>query len=349
MKPQLSKLSQGQTLTSDETTEAFEQIMTGQASPAQVGSLLAMIELRGATVDELVGAARVMRSKVAPIEVPAGMTVIDTCGTGGDHTPTFNISTTAALVAAAVGRPHGVGVAKHGNRTVTRTSGSSQGLEALGVKLDVTPDVLTRCLDETGFCFCFAPAHHPAMKHAMPVRLELGIRTMFNLLGPLTNPAGAGRQVMGVFKPELTEPIARVLQQLGAERAMVVHGYKSASRDQGGYCELSVNGPSQISELRDGQVSTLDIDPAALGLDVSPLDTLLVDGPESSARVIENVLAGDSGPARDIVMLNAAAALVVAGLADDLDNGLKSSADAIDTGAAREALATLIRITNDAS
>jgi len=345
MKTLLATLVAGHTLSVDQTVEAFEQIMTGQATPAQVGALLAMIESRGATVDELVGAARVMRSKVTPIDVPAGMALIDTCGTGGDHTPTFNVSTTAALVAATVGRPQGVGVAKHGNRTVTRTSGSSQGLEALGVKLDVPPATLSNCLDEVGFCFCFAPAHHPAMKHAMPVRLDLGFRTMFNLLGPLTNPAGASRQVMGVFDPALTEPIANVLKELGSARAIVVHGYKGATHDAGGFCELSVSGPTRISELRDGEVATYDVHPSKGGLTISRLDDVLVDNPQASAEMIGRVLDGEAGAARDIVCLNAAAALLAAGVVDDLSAGVQRAAEAIDSGAARATLDRLVALT----
>ncbi len=340
----LSQLAAGRTLTAQQAAEAFEQIMTGSAAPTQTAALLAMIQMRGPTVDEMVGAARVMRSKVAAVKVPAGLRVIDTCGTGGDHTPTFNISTAAAIVAAAVARPHKVAVAKHGNKTVTRSSGSSQGLEALGVKLLVKPQTLTRCLDEAGICFCFAPAHHPAMKHAAAVRADLGFRTLFNLVGPLTNPAAASAQVMGVSDPELTEPVARALAQLGCRHALVVHGYKTTAKDAG-FCELSISGPTRISELVSANIDTFEMDATEFGLSRAPIDSLLVKDPTESAAVIKRVLDGEKGPARDVVLLNAAAALRVADLAADWSEGLQQAAEAIDRGAARQVLEKLIAVT----
>ncbi|MEX0654955.1 MAG: anthranilate phosphoribosyltransferase [Phycisphaeraceae bacterium] len=347
MKHLLAQLVAGNPLTPDQAVEAFELIMTGQSTPAQTGALLAMIEQRGATVDELAGAATVMRQKVRCVDVPAGLRVIDTCGTGGDHAGTFNISTAAALVAAGAGLPHGVAVAKHGNRSVTSNSGSSQVLEALGVKLQVTPDTLGRCLEEAGLCFCFAPAHHPAMKHAAPIRAELGFRTMFNVLGPLTNPAGATRQLIGVFTTDMTKPIAAVLQRLGAEHAMVVHGQIPDDDGQhvDGLDELSTCGPSQISEVRDGKVKTYEIDPDDLGLSYSHPKALKADSPDASAALIRKLLAGEPGPPRDIVILNAAAALVVADLAADLAEGLEQAVESIDTGAAKQALDHLVEIT----
>ncbi len=342
MKHLLAHVVSGKTLSVEQTVEAFELIMTGQAHPAQVGALLGMLQQRGPTVEEITGAARVMRQKVAGVAAPAGLTVIDTCGTGGDHSATFNISTAAALVAAAAGRPRGVAVAKHGNRSVTSASGSSQVLEALGVKLQVTPETLTRCLDEAGICFCFAPAHHPAMKHAMPIRLELGFRTLFNLLGPLTNPAGASRQVMGVFDPALTEPIANVLRELGSKRAMVVHGQFGG----GGIDELSTAGPTRISHLHHGTLKTESFDARTLGLPSGDPAAMKVDGPEASANVIRAVLAGEHGPARDIVCLNAAAALVVADLAADLSQGLKLAREAVDSAAAARTLGKLVAATS---
>jgi anthranilate phosphoribosyltransferase len=284
-----------------------------------------------------------MRAKVAAVQVPDGLTVIDTCGTGGDAASTFNISTAAALVAAAAGRPHGVAVAKHGNRSVTSRSGSSQVLETLGVRLKVAPQTLTRCLDEAGLCFCFAPMHHPAMRHAVPIRQSLGVRTIFNVLGPLTNPAGARRQVMGVFAPELTETLATVLGELGSEDAMVVCGRLG---EAGRLDELSTGGPTRVSRLRNGGVQTSEVDPASLGLAPPPPGALQVDGPEASAAVVREVLEGRPGPARDIVVLNAAAALVVAGLAADLSAGLERAGQAIDAGEARQALDRLVAITN---
>ncbi len=337
MKHLLAILAEGRPLTSDQTSEAFELIMTGEAEPAQVGALLSMIQLRGPHMEEIVGAARVMRAKAVSVEVPAGLVCIDTCGTGGDGSSTFNISTAAAIVAAGAGRQRGVVVAKHGNRSITSKSGSSQVLEALGVTLGGQPQALTRCLDEAGLCFCFAPAHHPAMKHVMPTRQALGFRTLFNILGPLTNPAGATRQVMGVFDPALTEPLAGALGELGSKRAMVVHG--------GGVDELITTGPTRISELRDGRVKTWEFDPATLHLAPSSAGALEVDSPQGSAAVIHRLLEGEAGPARDIVTLNAAAALTVADLANDLAEGLTLACKAIDSGAARRVLERLVELT----
>ncbi len=341
MKALLTNVLAGESLSTDQTIEAFELIMTGQATPAQVGALLAMLQQRGPTVEEITGAATVMRDKAVKVHVPDGLTAIDTCGTGGDHAGTFNISTAAALVAASVGRPRDVVVAKHGNRSVTSTSGSSSVLESLGVKLNVSSDTLTRCLDEAGICFCFAPLHHPAMKYAGPIRAELGFRTIFNMLGPLTNPAGAKRQVMGVFADTLTEPIAHVLNHLGSTRAMVVHGQLG----DGGLDELSTAGPSQISEVNDGQVTTTTLDPASLGLSLDDPAALKVDSPEASAGVLKDVFAGGKGPARDIVALNAAAALVVADLAASLTEGVEQACTALDSGATQNTLETLAALT----
>ena len=351
MKHLLQQLAAGAPLTAAQAVAAFDAIMTGRATPAQIGALLGLMQARGPTVDEITAAAQVMRQKVTPVAVPSGLTVIDTCGTGGDHAGTFNVSTAAALVAAAAGRPHGVAVAKHGNRSVTSQSGSSQVLEALGVKLPVGGDTLTRCLDAAGICFCFAPSHHPAMKYAAPVRAELGFRTIFNLLGPLTNPAGATRQVVGVFSAALTEPIAQVLANLGSEHAWVVHGQSAGGASAGGpgdrgIDELSTLGPSRVSETRGLGVRTFAVDPDALGVARGDLAALQVAGPAASAAMIRAVLAGESGPPRDIVSLNAAAALVVAGLADDLEQGVAQAADAIDAGAAARTLDRLIALTN---
>ncbi|MEX0774297.1 MAG: anthranilate phosphoribosyltransferase [Phycisphaeraceae bacterium] len=341
MKQYLSQLAQGRSLSVEETVAAFELIMSGAATPAQIGSLLSFIAARGPTRQEIVGAATVMRSKVVPIAVPPGMTVIDTCGTGGTHSPTFNVSTAAALVVAAAGRPHNIGVAKHGNRSVTSKSGSSQVLEQLGVRLDIAPATATRCLDETGFCFCFAPAHHPAMKYAAPVRGELGFRTLFNLLGPLTNPAGAARQVMGVYDPALTELIAQVLRDLGSCAAMVVHG----QAEGGGLGEVTTTGPTRISRLCDGQVTTTQFDAGELGLAPATVADLSVADPAASAAVIRHVLEGRPGAARDMVCLNAAAALMVAGVAADWVQGLEIARQAIDRGGAKETLAKVIAAT----
>ena len=341
--PLLAQTMQGQPLDEQQAVAAFELVMTGQASPVQVGALLAMLAQREPTLDEITGAARVMRDKVTRVEVPDGLTVIDTCGTGGDHSNRFNVSTAAGLVAAAAGRPKGVGVAKHGNRSVTSKSGSSQVLEMLGVKLFVNPMTQTRCIDEAGFCFCFAQAHHPAMKYAGPVRAELGFRTIFNVLGPLTNPAGAARQIMGVYDAALTESIATVLGRLGSDAAMVLRGQ---TPDGAGMGEISTCGPTRISQLHDGKIDTYELDVTTLGITACDPDDLAVSDPASSAKVIASVLAGDQGAPRDIVLINAAAALLVAGAADELAHGLTLAAEAIDSGAARRVLDTVVALTS---
>ncbi len=349
MKSLLAQLVAGGSLDADQAVHAFEQIMTGRATPAQVGAMLALIAQRGATTQELLGAARVMRDKVAAVAVPAGLTVVDTCGTGGDAAGTFNISTASALVVAGAGRPHNVAVAKHGNRSVTSRSGSSQVLEAMGVKLRVQTATLARCLDEAGICFCFAPAHHPAMKHVAPLRQELGFRTLFNLLGPLTNPAHAKRQVIGVFDPGLTQRIAQVLQSLGSVQAMVVHGQPPGATGRGGGLdELTTAGMNRISHLRGGDIQTYDLDPGAFGFAQADLSALSVDGPQASAEVIQRVLSGQPGPTRDIVCLNAAAALVVADVAADLGQGIRLAAQAIDSGQAAWALKKLVELSQAA-
>lgn len=347
MKELLAQLAAGDPLSAEQAIDAFEQIMTGQATHAQTAAMLALMHQRGATVDELVGAATVMRRKAVPVNVPDGLTVIDTCGTGGDHAGTFNISTAAAIVVAGAGRPHDVAVAKHGNKSVTSNSGSNQVLEALGVKIQVSEDTLTQCLDEAGLCFCFAPAHHPAMKYAAPIRAELGFRTIFNMVGPLTNPAGAKRQLIGVYASHFTMLVAEALARLGSERAMVVHGRipDADGTHIDGLDELSTAGPSQLSTLFNGQMRTEEITPDALGLSYSHPSALRADGPESSAKLIRTVLAGEHGPAHDIVCLNAAAALVVADLAGDLTEGLERAVEAIESGAAQQALDQLVAIT----
>lgn len=354
MKPLLAQLVAGHELTVAQATDAFEAIMSGQASPAQTAALLAMIQMRGPTVDELVGAATVMRQKVTRVVVPEGFTAIDTCGTGGDHSGTFNISTAAALVAAAAGRHHGLCVAKHGNRAVTSNSGSSQVLETLGVKLIVSGETLTRCLAEAGICFCFAPAHHPAMKYAAPVRQDLGFRTLFNLVGPLTNPAGARRQIIGVFAEDLVDLIAEVLLRLEVEHALVVHGTlpdrrKGPPRDTGDghgrLDELSTCGSNHVAEVRGPVVRRYQIDPASYGLPYSHPSALEADSPDASARIIRSVLEGESGPARDIVALNAAAALWIGGVAKNLNEALAFATAAITSGAAQTTLDTLVELT----
>ncbi len=340
-------IATGRTLSETQAHDAFAAVMAGHATDAQIGALLAGLQARagGPAVDEIVGAARAMRDHARPVHVPDDIDVIDTCGTGGDSTGTFNISTTAAIIAAAAGAH----VAKHGNRSVTSNSGSSQVLEQLGVRLDCDDATLQRCLTQARLCFCFAPAHHPAMKHAVGPRKQLGFRTIFNVLGPLTNPAGAKRQVIGVFDDRLTETLAAVLDRLGAVHAMVVHGKTLAAPDttEGGLGldEITTTGPTQITVLKRGIIETSQLHPADLGLNAAGLAELRIDGVEASARVVLAVLDGMKGPARDIAALNAAAALVVADRAADLHEGLALAFEAIDSGAARQCLDQLVRIT----
>ena len=331
----LRKVMAGESLGRAETHAAFGQIMAGQWSEPQIAGLLVALAVKGETVEEIAGAAEAMRDHVVRIDTD-GRDVIDTCGTGGTGLSTFNVSTAAALVAAGGGAT----VAKHGNVTHTRASGSANVLASLGVKLDADPPTITRCLAEAGVCFCFAIRHHPAMKYAAPVRKALGVRTLFNVLGPLTNPAGARRQVMGIFDGALTETIARVLGALGAERALVVHA-------DDGLDEIATTAETRISEWRNGQVATRTVCPEDFSLPRARLEDLLVDSPEASAATILEVLAGKTGPARDIVVLNAAAALAVAGKADSIADALPLAEQSIDTGAASSALEKLVEVSNE--
>jgi anthranilate phosphoribosyltransferase len=330
----LLKLCRREDLTRGEAREAFNHIMSGEASEAQIGGLLVGLAAKGTTVEELVGAATVMREKSVPVGCDAGCVVLDTCGTGGDVRGTFNISTAAAIVVAAAG----VKVVKHGNRSASSKSGSADVLERLGVRLELTPQQLKRCLDDANICFAFARAHHPAMKFVGPARTSLGIVTIFNLLGPLTNPARARHQLLGVFAPELTDRLATVLRELGSERAWVVHA-------DDGLDELSTLGPTRVSELANGEVRTWSLDPTTLGLPYARLSDLQVSGVQESADVISRVLVGELGPARDIIVLNAGAALLVAGKASDLKDGLQRAESAIDGGAANDTLQRLVRCT----
>ena len=328
----LLKLCRREDLTRAEAREAFDRIMSGEASEAQIGGLLVGLAAKGTTVEELVGAATVMREKSVPVGCDADCVVLDTCGTGGDVRGTFNISTAAALVVAAAG----VKVVKHGNRSASSKSGSADVLERLGVKLELTSGQLRHCLDAAGICFAFARSHHPAMRFVAAARTSLGIATIFNLLGPLTNPARARHQLLGVFAPELTDRLATVLRELGSERAWVVHA-------DDGLDELSTLGPTRVSELKDGEVRTWSLDPTTLGLQYARLSDLQVADVQESADVIARVLIGEQGPARDITVLNAGAALLVAGQASDLREGLDRAESAIDTGAANRTLQALVR------
>ena len=335
MKETLNALIQREDLAEDQAYDLFSRIMAGELVDVEIAAVLTALTCKGETAAELAGSARAMREKAQPVRLPEGVEGIDTCGAGGDGISTMNVSTATAIVAAAAGAT----VAKHGNRTNTRVSGSAEVLAALGVNLEADVPVIEQCLAGARIGFLYAIKLHPAMRFAAPVRRQLGIRTIFNLLGPLTNPAGVKRQLLGVPRAELTETIVDVLRLLGATRAMVVHGH-------GGLCDLSVTGPSRVSELSGGQIRTYQVDPTALGLAVSTLDQLLVDSPQASAAAIRDVLAGTPGAKRDIVILNAAAALVVAGIASDLADGVARAAQAIDSGAAQKTLAALVAISN---
>jgi anthranilate phosphoribosyltransferase len=305
--------------------------MSGQATEAQIGGLLVGLAAKGVTVDELAAAAAVMREKSIAIPVDLSAPVLDTCGTGGDVKGTFNISTAAALIIAAAG----VRVVKHGNRSASSKSGSADVLEKLGLRLELAVPQLQVCFDKTGICFAFARSHHPAMKHVAPARTALGIPTIFNLLGPLTNPGRARHQLLGVFRPELTAKLAAVLQELGSTRAWVVYALD-------GLDELSTLGPTQISELRDKRVHTWRLDPASLGLPRARLEDLRVNSVDEAADAIRHVLAGKPSPMRDIALLNAAAGLVIAGHSHDLHDALAAAAAAVDSGAARQTLERLV-------
>lgn len=329
----LGKLQRREDLTVDEAAGAMSEIMDGRAAPSHIAGLLVGLAMKGERPSEIVGLARAMRNRATPLPLRVPRDVFDTCGTGGDGAETFNVSTAAAIVVAACGVP----VAKHGNRSVSSRCGSADVFEALGVKIDAPPDVAARCLEEAGIAFLFAPAFHPSMRHAAPTRKELGIRTAFNLLGPLTNPAGAARQLVGVPRPELTELVARSLAMLGTTRAWVVHGAD-------GLDELSTTGYSKVSECRDGAVNTFYVHPAEFGLARSlPADLRGGDAPVN-AGIIRDVLAGTPGAARDIVLYNAGASLLIAGRAADLREGVALGAEAIDSGRAREVLARLAAV-----
>ncbi|MGA2266084.1 MAG: anthranilate phosphoribosyltransferase [Phycisphaerae bacterium] len=328
----LRQVTAGKDLSREQAQEAFSEIMDGRWTAAQIAALLAALAAKGETVEEITGAAAAMRRHAVAIDA-AGADVIDTCGTGGTGLATFNISTAAALVAAGAG----VKVAKHGNRTHTRPSGSADVLAAMGVNIDASPAVAARCLEQAGVCFCFAVRCHPAMQHAGPVRKELGVRTIFNLLGPLTNPAGARRQLMGVFDGALTETLAAVLGELGAVHAMVVHAAD-------GLDEFSTTAATKVSHLIAGKITTRTYQPRDFGLAKAKLADLLVKSPQESAEVIRKILAGQKGPARDIVVLNAAAAIVVADRAKSIKAAIPIAEQSIDSHAAAKALDTLITV-----
>ena len=326
----LARLLDGQDLSRDEARQVMDTIMSGDATPGQIGGFLVALRLKGETADEIAGSAEAMRAHAIRVH-PRREDLVDTAGTGGDGGRTFNISTAAALLAAAAG----AGVAKHGNRSVSSASGSADVLEQLGFQLELEPERIAESIDELGFGFMFAPTHHPAMKHAGPVRRELAARTVFNVLGPLTNPAGARAQVMGVYSPELVPVIADVLAQLGARRAFVVHG-------AGGIDELSPAGPNLVCEVADGDVRQREIDPLDLGIDRCDPAELRGGTPAENALKIREVFDGGNGGRRSAILLNAAGAIAAGGHAKDLREGVGLAREAIDNGAAGERLEALV-------
>jgi len=330
----VAKLVERQDLSEGQARDAMAIIMAGDASDAQIAGFLIALRMKGETVAEITGCAEAMREAAVSIDV-GGLEVVDTCGTGGDRTCTFNVSTAAAIVAAGAGVP----VAKHGNRSVSSGSGSADVLSVLGVNINAEPAVVERCIRQVGIGFLFAPTLHKAMRYAIGPRRELAVRTVFNILGPLTNPAGAKRQVMGVFSEDLVEVQARVRSKLGASRAMVVHS--DDGRDEMSICDETV-----VAEVEGARIKTYRISPEDLGLERASLADLQVDGPEQSADVIRSVLSGDEGPQRDMVVLNAAAAVCVGGRADSLGMGILAAADSIDAGRAADALNHLVSLSH---
>lgn len=319
-------------LSADEMSAVMRQIMTGEATPAQIGGFLVGLRMKGETVDEVAAAAGVMRELAAKVAIDLP-NVVDIVGTGGDASGTFNVSTACSLVAAAAG----ANVAKHGNRSVSSKSGAADLLEQAGVNLDLDPAQVGACIEQAGVGFMFAPKHHAAMKHAIGPRREMGVRTIFNVLGPLTNPAGAPNQLLGVYAAEWVQPLAEVLRVLGSNHVMVVHS-------EDGMDEISLNAPTQVAELKDGEVNSYSIAPEDFGLARAPLSAVQVDGPEESLATIKAILDGEPGAPRDMVLLNCGAALYVSGVAESIQDGIARATAAIDGGAARDKLAQLVEV-----
>jgi len=334
MKQYLEKIIEGLDLTQSETSEAFDLIMSGEATAAQIGAFIVALRMKGETVDEIAGGASSMRRHAVFIDT-GGRPVVDTCGTGGDACDTFNISTTVSLVVAGAGVP----VAKHGNRAISSKCGSADLLIELGVDIKAAPETVEECIRDVGIGFLFAPKLHPAMKHAMGPRRELRVRTIFNMLGPLTNPAGAKGQIIGVFSSELTEALANVLRLLGSRRAFVVYGHD-------GMDEITTTTTTRVSELCAGKVKTYDLDPLQFMESYAKASDLAGGEPAINAAITRSVLSGEKGPCRDITCLNAAAAIVAGGKADDMTTALKLAQESIDSGKARKALEGLIAATN---
>jgi anthranilate phosphoribosyltransferase len=332
----MQKVATGASLSEDEIGDAFETMMSGVASPVQMAAFLMALRVRGETIPEITGASRLMRARMLPVEAPPES--VDIVGTGGDGHNTFNVSTCAAIVAAGAGVP----IAKHGNRAVSSLSGASDVLAALGVKIDLPPLAISRSIAKSGVGFMWAPMHHSAMKAWAPARAELGVRTILNLLGPLANPAGVKRQVVGVFNAAWTEPIAEVLQNLGSVHAWVVHG-------SDGLDEITTTGPTRVTELKDGKIHTFEVRPSDAGLPPATLEDLKGGDATVNAAAIRQLLAGERGAFRDIVVLNAGAALIVGGKAADLREGAEKAARAIDDGSAAQALDKLVAVSNEAA
>lgn len=334
-----------ESLSREQAREVMAEILAGQCTDAQIAALLVALRMKGETVDEIVGFAEAIRGAATPLPLTANHALdvsgterdalVDTCGTGGDASGTFNISTATALTVAGAG----VRVAKHGNRSITSKCGSADVVEALGVKLTLPPARLAQCLEKVGIAFLFAPAMHSAMKYVQPARRELRLRTVFNLLGPLTNPANASAQIVGVYSVDLVEKLAQVLLQLGLRRALVVHG-------QDGLDEITITGPTKVAEVRDGTVHVYEITPEQFGLERAPLEAISGGDTNANANIIRSVIAGDRSPRRDVVLLNAAAALIAAGRADNLKDAIPIAAYSIDSGDARGKLELLVQFTN---
>lgn len=332
LKPHIAKVASGATLSFEEAKDAFGIIMSGDATPGQIGGFLMALRVRGETIEEIGGAVSTMRDKMVRVDAPE--TAIDIVGTGGDGQHSLNISTASAFVIAGAGVP----VAKHGNRNLSSQTGSADVLTALDVKLDIDAEQISKCINQAGIGFMFAPSHHPAMRHVGPTRVELGTRTIFNLLGPLSNPAGVRRQLVGVFAPEWVVPIAETLNALGTERAWVVHG--------DGFDEITATGETQVAELMDGKVRSFTVSPADVDLPFHPKEALRGADPTANAEALRALLDGAPGAYRDTVLMNAGAGLLVAGVSEDFRAGVARAADIIDSGKARATLAKLVEVSN---
>jgi anthranilate phosphoribosyltransferase len=334
LKPLIAKVANGESLNREESRAAFDILMSGEATPSQIGGFLMALRVRGETVDEIVGAVSSMRARMLPVSAPAN--AIDIVGTGGDGIGTYNISTLASIIVAGTGLP----VAKHGNRALSSKSGTADALSALGVKLDIGPDLIARCIGEAGLGFMFAQLHHSAMRHVGPSRVELGTRTIFNLLGPLSNPAGAKRQLLGVFSPRWLVPLAEVLRDLGSESIWVVHG--------DGMDEVTTTGVTHVAALEDGKIRTFDLTPKDFGVEPASMDDLKGGDGIANAAALREVLSGKRNAYRDISLCNAAAALVIAGKTETLGEAMTIVSEALDSGAATAALDRLVAVSNEA-